>query len=209
MPLFPVRKNNAMIRLASIAILTALFSAAASYADVPLPKDLKYVDPRVSFEGVEKQADHVFYVRFLTFTGGPGKTPYRVMEVNDAKPFNLKAERRLINMSLLAMDRKEFDKRKNEDPSLKWLTDKTAGVTAASFNAPSTVGKVSQTEVPVTTYRVTLKDGKLTAELVKDAKRGDATPGGLLPVWAFGLVGALSLAGLGMWAARRRRAHAV
>lgn len=197
-----------MIRLTSIAILTALFSAAATYADVPLPKDLKYVDPRVSFEGVEKHADHVFYLRFLTFSGGPAGVPHRMMEVKDGKPFNLNAQRRLGNLYLLAMERKEFEKRKSEDSSLKWLSEKTEGVKAAFINAPSTIGKVSETEVPVTTYRVTLKDGKLTAELVKDAKRGDATPGGLLPMWALGVVSALSLAGLGVWAARRRRSHA-
>jgi hypothetical protein len=189
-----------MSRCALLAFSLVLLAASASWADLPLPKNLKYVDPRVSFEGIDKHADHVFYLRFQTFTAAPTKD-YRLIEIKDAKPFNLNAQRRLANMSLLALERKEFDKRAKDDPSLKWLTDKTDGVLLAKLDAPSTTGSVNLTEVPVTSYRVSLKEGKLSAELVKDAKRSDAGP---LPIWGFGLVLALSIAGLGIWFARRR-----
>jgi hypothetical protein len=104
------------------------------------------------------------------------------------------------------MERKDFDQRAKDDPSLKWLTDKTDGVLYISIDSPVTVGKVSDKEVPVTTYRVALKDGKLSAELVKDDKRSEAAPEGPLPMWAFAIVFAFSLAGLGIWFARRRSA---
>ena len=195
-----------MFRMICIASVLGLFLASVAFADLPLPKDLKYVDPRVRFEGIDNVADQVFYLRFLTFASAPGSTPYTLKEVKDAKPFNLNAQRRLTNMSLLAIERKDFDKRAKDDPSLKWLSDKTDGVKSASLQAPSTVGKISEKEVPVTTYRVALKDGKLTAEMVKDAKRGDAAPIGLMPLWVFGIVSALSIACLGVWAARRRHA---
>lgn len=196
-----------MNRAALFASALVLVSAAVASADVPLPKDLKYVDPRVSFEGIDKQADYVFYLRFLSFTGAPVGVPHMLIEVKDAKPFNLKAQRRLTDMSLLAMERKDFDKRKQDDASLKWLTDKTPGVLKAAIATPSTTASVNVKEVPVTAYKVTLKDGKLSAELVKDAKRSEA-PAGPLPVWGFGLVLAFSIAGLGLWFARRRPARA-
>ncbi len=191
-----------MFRAALFACVVGFMSAAAVSADVPLPKDLKYIDPRVSFEGIDKQGDYVFYLRYLTFAGGPAGVPHTLVEVKDAKPFNLNAQRRLFDMSLLAMERKEFAKRKQDDASLKWLTDKTPGVLKATITPPSTTAPASVKEAPVTTYRISIKDGKLSAEVVKDAKRSDAGP---LPGWGFGLVLAFSIAGLGIWFARRGR----
>jgi hypothetical protein len=202
-----LNKEPTMYRAALFAWAIIFVSASVASADVPLPKDIKYVDPRVSFEGIDKQADHVFYLRFLSFNGGPAGAPYTLIEVKDSKPFNLKAQRRLTDMSLLAMERKEFDKRKQDDASLKWLTDKTPGVLKASIATPATTASVNIKEVPVTAYRVTLKDGKLSAELVKEGKRSEAAPAGPLPVWGFGLVLAFAIAGLGIWFARRRSAQ--
>ena len=190
-----------------LAILAFALSVAVStaWADVPLPSDLKYIDPRMRFDGVEEHKDYVFHLRFLTFSGGPANTPYRLIEVKDAKPFDLKSQRRLTGMALLAMERKEFDKRAKDDPSLKWLTDKTEGVLKASINAPSTVGSVKDKEVPVTEYKTSIKDGKLSAELQKKEKpRSEAAPDGRLPQLAFGVFSALSLAVLGIWFVRRR-----
>ncbi|HZZ80485.1 MAG TPA: hypothetical protein VFE62_18420 [Gemmataceae bacterium] len=184
-----------------VAVVGTLMMVGAVSADVPLPKDKKYIDPRVKFDGVEKYADHVFYLRFLTFTGGPARTPYTLREVKDGKPFALNAKRRIINVTLLAMNRKEFAKLSKDDASLKWLSDKTEGVVTANVIAPSTVGSADLKEAPVTTYRVELKDGKLSVEMVRDTKRSDAGP---LPMWGFGLVLALSIASLGIWFARRR-----
>ena len=168
-----------------------------------MPKDVKYVDPRVRFEGVEQHVDHVFYLRFLTFTASPGGIPYRVVEVKDSKAFSLNAQRRLANMQLLAMERKEFAARVTDDPSFKWLTDMTEGVLRASITAPATTGPANLKEVPVTTYRIALKDGKLTAELVKDQKSGAAAPAGVLPTWTLGILTSCCLAWFGIWFARR------
>jgi hypothetical protein len=140
-------------------------------------------------------------LRFLTFTGGPARAKPTLREVKDAKPFALNAQRRIIDVTLLAMDRKEFEKRAREDSSLGWLSDKTEGVLKANINAPSTVVSADLKEAPVTTYRVTLKDGKLSAQMVRDRKTSDAGP---LPMWGFGLALTLSIASLGIWFARRR-----
>jgi hypothetical protein len=194
-----------MVRTLALAVAGCLLIVTAASADVPLPNDLQYVDPRVSFEGIDKHADYVFHLRYLTFSGGPGGVPHRLVEVKDARPFNLNAERRLMNMSLLAMPRQEFDKRAKEDPSLTWLTDKTEGVLQAGVTPPSTTAPAGSKEVPVTTYRVAIRDGKLTVEMVEDHKQGEATPPpGLWPVWVLGVVSACCLAWFGVWFARRR-----
>ena len=39
-----------MYRITTLACAAALFVVASASADIPLPKDLKYVDPRVRFE---------------------------------------------------------------------------------------------------------------------------------------------------------------
>jgi hypothetical protein len=192
-----------MNRTSAFAIGVGLLVALAAWADVPLPKDIKYIDPRVKFERVKDHADQVFHLRFLTFSGGPSGIPYRVMEVKDSEPFNLNAQRRLYDMKLLAMDRKEFEKRAKDDPSLKWLTDKTEGVLSVAVSPPSTTASVKVKEAPVTTYRVNLKEGKLSAERVGEGKRTDAGPTGLLPVWAFGIIASLSVAWFGIWYSRR------
>jgi hypothetical protein len=51
---------------------------------------------------------------------------------------------------------------------------------------------------------VSLKDGKLSAELVSELKRSEAAPEGMLPTWTVALAFSLSLAGLGVWFVRRR-----
>src|SRR5947208_14851459 len=109
-----------MPRFVFLSLSVSLLVATAAFADVPLPKDLKCVDPRVRFDGVEKYADHAFFLKFKTFSGGPANTPFTTIEVKDAKDFNLKARRRIIDMHLLAIERKDFDQRKKDDPSMTW-----------------------------------------------------------------------------------------
>lgn len=194
-----------MIRYSFVALSMLMLAAAPVFADVPLPKDLKNIDPRVRFEGIGRQTDHVFYLRYLTFSGNPVGVPHTLRALKDSETFSLNAQRRLSDMHLLAMDKKEFEKRQAEDSTLKWFTDKTPGVLRANLTAPPITAKADVKEVPVTIYRVTLKDGKLSAEVFNREKpKVDATPGGLMPLWAFGILGALSLASFGIWAARRR-----
>jgi hypothetical protein len=190
----------------AFAAAAVLVLASRSGADVPLPKDLKYVAPRVAFEGVEQHPDYVFHLRFLTFNGGPVGVPYTTVEVKNDKAFVLAVERRVLDFQLLALERKEFEKRAKADASLKWLTEKAEGVLAVALPTPSTVGKVTDTEVPVTTYRVAIKDGKLTGERGGGGAKG-AAPGrsssALVPGWAVGIIAAAGLAWLGLWWTRR------
>ena len=190
-----------MIRCVVLSfVLLSTFVSNAS-ADTAPPPGHKRVNPYVRFEGIEKHADHLFYVQLQTFSGGPGPKPNRLSQVIDSAPFTFYAEDRIQTLFLLAIERKEFDKRSKDETSLEWLTDKADGVKSALINSRST------------TYCVSLKDGKLTLELVKelkhteaeDQRRTEAPPSSLLPMWAFGLVSALSLAGLGIWFVRRRR----
>ncbi len=187
-----------------LALSFVLSAVLPVYADIALPKDLKQIDPRVRFDGVEKYADHVFVLKFKTFSGGPAMTPFTTIEVKDSKDFNLKAQRRILDMHLLAVERKDYEKLKKDDSSLNWLTDKMPGVLRANVQTPSTVMSVKLKEVPITTYRVSLKDGKLSAELVSELKRSEAAPEGMLPTWTVALAFSLSLAGLGVWFVRRR-----
>src|SRR5262245_50562557 len=105
-----------MNRIGILALTLNLIAAGTSWADIPLPKDQKYIDPQVRFEGAEKHPEYVFHLRYLTFTGGPGGVPPRLVRIADAKPFPLHAERRLINMQVLAMKRDEFEKRVKSEP---------------------------------------------------------------------------------------------
>lgn len=193
-----------MGRTLGFVFAASLLVVSAVSADLPLPKTLKYVDPRVRFEDVDKHMDYVFHLRYLTFTASPAGVPHTMVEVKDTKAFNLNAQRRLTDLRLLALERIEFEKQAKADPSLKWLNDKTESVLQASVPTPSTTASVSIKEVPVTTYRVTLKDGKLKVEMVKDKERSEAAPAGLVPPLASGLVSSISLAWFGIWFARRR-----
>jgi hypothetical protein len=193
-----------MVRTLVLATGISVLWIGGVRADIPLPPDIKYVDPRVSFEGIDKYPDQVFLLRYLTFTGGPGKTPYSLVEVKDGNPFNLNAQRRLINVQLLTMKRDDYEKRAKDNPPSKWLDDKTEGVVVAKLATPPTTAPSTVKEAPVTQYRVEFKDGKLTAEKLEEKKGSLASPPGLPPVWAVGLVGSLCVASLGLWFVRRR-----
>lgn len=192
-----------MSRVILFAFTSSLIATSVAVADIPLPPNFKYVIPRVRFDGVKKHADYVFTLRFETEGRAPNSRHHGLIVVNDDTPFDFNVQR-IFGMSLLAMERKEFSKRVKEDPSLKWLTDETDGVLRASVSPPSTTGSVKDKEVPVTAYKVLLKDGKLTVELQKaDKARSDAAPDSRLPQVAFGIFSALSLALLGVWFVRR------
>jgi hypothetical protein len=185
------------------AVVLLLAIAAAARADIPLPDNLKYVDPRVAFEGVEKHPDYVFHLRFLTFVGGPSGVPHRLVEVRNADAFNLNAQRRLFDMKLLAMDRKEFEKRSQGNKSLDWLTDETPGVIAAEVDSPSTTAPKKLAEAPVTRYRVELKGGKLTVETVADKQSGIIGRFDSLPTWIAGFALSAAIASGGFLLIRR------
>lgn len=185
------------------AAAAVLVLASRGAADVPLPPNLKYFEPQLAFEGVGKHPDTVFYLRFKTFTGGPAGVPYTTIEVKDDKAFVLKAQRRIIDFKLLAVERKDFERRAKDAPTLAWLSDKATGVQAASLPTPTTVGDKTLKELPVSTYKVTLKDGKLSVEPPSPFKT--ATPRTSAPVanWAAGILAAAGLAWIGLWWTRR------
>jgi hypothetical protein len=188
--------------LASAAAAVLVFASRGA-ADIPLPPNLKYVDPRVAFEGVEKHPDYVFHLRFKTFAGGPVGVPYTRVEVKDDKAFGLKAQRRIIDFKLLAVERKEFERRAKADPTLAWLTDPADGVQAAALPTPPTVGKADDKDVPVTTYKVTIKDGKLSVEPPPRFKGAPPGPRSSAPGPAVGAAAAVGLAWFGLWWTRR------
>ncbi len=194
-----------MLRRAALktVFFVSMFIASTATADVPLPPDLHYVDPSVRLEGVDQYPDYVFHLRYLTFTGAP-TVPYRVIEVKSSKAFPLNAERRLSDMRLLALKRDVFERRKKADPSLAWLNDKTDGVLEALVDAPSTVAPKNK-PVPVTAYRVLLKDGKLTAEMLETAedKQKSLVVGGW-PTLISGLGLSAACAAIGLWIVRTR-----
>jgi hypothetical protein len=186
----------------SLAVVLA-FVAASARADIPLPSNLQYVDPRVAFEGVDKYPDHVFFLRFLTFTGGPSGTPHRVLEIKNVQPFHLQAQRRLTDMKLLAMDRAEFEKQSQSRGTRDWVTDKTPGILSAEVEEPSTVAP-KNAPAAVSKYRVTLEGNKLSVESLGEQKVGDATPRGGAATWFAGLSLAAAVTGSGLWFARRK-----
>ena len=193
-----------MLRRIWFIFVGVLCIASAAWADLPAPKGSIHVDPRVRFEGMTKHADHVF---FLRYSSGflPNGIPPLLIELKENNTFTLHTGRRIFSFEVVALDRKEFDKRAKADPTLKWLTDKTPGVLKTDVEPPSNVGSVNDKEVPVTGYRVAIRAGKLIAEkLRKDKRRTDTTPSTPMPLWAFGLVSACSLVLLGLWFARRR-----
>src|ERR1051326_9055626 len=104
--------------------------------DLPAPKGSIHVDPRVRFEGMTKHAYHVF---FLRYSSGflPNGIPPLLIELKENNTFALHTGRRIFSFEVVALDRKEFDKRAKADPTLKWLTDKTPGVLKTDVEPPS------------------------------------------------------------------------
>ena len=185
------------------ALMGCLVWVSAASADVPLPPDQKYVTPKVRFEGVDKQADYVFFLKYNAGNGNPFAAPPQVIEVKNAEPFEMPGGRRIVAVQLFAVPRGDAAKLRETNPK-DWSTDKTPGVLKADVTAPSTVVSAKLKEAPVTTYRVAVADGKLKVErLPAEEKRGEA-PGYRLPVVVAALTVSLSLALFGVWFMRRR-----
>lgn len=191
-----------MIRFLSLMVLLLFASGAiANFGPPYVPKDYKLVEPPVRFEGVDKYSEHAFYLYF--------SAPYygsKLVEVKNGEPIKLSfgsGGNRYPDLyaKLLTLERKDFEARKMTDPSLKWLAEEKKGILSADLDAPKSIAPVTTKEVPVSVYRVTLKDGKLSAEKIAPQK-GAAAPTSLLPPSAVGLVMSFSLVWLGLWFAR-------
>lgn len=185
--------------LTSLAV--SLLFASTSLANAPLPKNLKRIEPSVRFEGIDKHADHVFFVRYIS--GIPGyPRPAKLVEIKESSEFKIDGTH-IFSIILLAIKRKDFDKRAKEDPKLEWLTEKAAGVSAVEVDQPSTTAPVKAKVVAVTSYRITLKDGNLNAEKIEEKQKSQTGPNdGLLPIWVLGFVCSVSVSWLGVWGAR-------
>ncbi len=193
-----------MIRSLLLAVAAQLLTAAAVSADgVPhVPRGMKYIQPHVRFADLDQYPDYVFFVwnRFLHHPAEDAKDgpPY---QIKDASALRLSWGNRDRHI-LLAMKRLDFERRAQYAPKLDWLTDKTEGVQSVGLRAPSHLAPVTMAEVPVATYHITFRDGRLAVDLEDDAR----VTGGLLPPWAFGLLASVAIAWLGLWFVRRRSA---
>jgi hypothetical protein len=176
--------------------------ALANAGPTPLPKDRKIVEPPVRFEGLDKHPDHVFYMYY-----GAVYFEFKFVELKDAEPiklsFNTKNRSPDVYLQVMALERTEFEKRKKADPTLKWFLESKDGVLIARPPAPKATAPLDVKDVPVTTYRVTLKDGKLNAEKIAPMKTGAVEPSGVMPTWIFGIIMSISIAWFGLWFARR------
>ena len=194
-----------MYRQIVSALAVSLVLAPSASADVVRPGE-KSVNPLVRFMGIEEHQEHVFYLQIQREQRNePDKPSPKLIEVKDSTPFNLNAGFRLESMYLLAIERKEFDKRAKDDPSLKWLTEEADGVMCAYPIMPSTIGLIDDVAVPLTSYRVTLQNGRLQVEgpdIEKVQKK--SAWGNFMLMAAAGIFIALSLATLGIWFVRRR-----
>jgi hypothetical protein len=192
--------------LTAIAAMTLAGVVLANAGPAPLPKGRKVVEPPVRFVGLDKHPDYVFHAYFCATYFG-----CNLAEVKEGEPITIKFSKDSFKgrvpaarLYLLALERTEFEKRKKDDPSLTWLTEekKGNGVLWAELKAPETTAPETVKEVPTTTYRITLKDGKLSGEKMEE-KKSSANEALLLPSWALGLVGSVALAWLGLWFTRR------
>ena len=197
-----------MIRLTMLTMFAAMLTASAAVADIAVPPP---PTPKVRFVGVEKHPGHVFYVKFITNAAGrKGKPAPDVLvrtEVKDDKAMLLIGTQFTArDMFLLALTREEFAKRKTQDASLDWLSEKTPGVLAASIPSPPLpFSFTKKVESPLTTYNVAIIDGKLKADMVKAPKASsELTPDREIRPWVVGLACVCSLACFGVWFARRR-----
>lgn len=186
-------------------VVGSLLFASTSLADIPLPKDLKRIEPRVSFEGIEKYPDYVFFLRFSSSPGNPIGAPHTLLPIKNTNPFVIKPNGRLISMHLLAMDRKEYEKRAKADAGLKWLTEKAEGVLSANVSHPETVVSIKIVDVPVETYLAVIKDKKLTVQNIGKKKGSEIVPFGWLPNLVGGIALTVSLTWMGLWLIRRNR----
>src|SRR5262245_2105964 len=171
-----VRQRRQDMRCVLLPAAVVLVVISANAAPVPLPKGHKIAEPPVRFEGIDKLTDYVFCLQY--FEGDVGDPPrITIFEVKDSNATKLifktkDSAPKVTSMYLLAMERQEFDIRKKRDPSLGFLAGRADGVVywEAKIPPPETTVPISVKYIPVTTYRVTFKDRKLSAEKVNSEK---------------------------------------
>jgi hypothetical protein len=159
-------------------------------------------DAQVSFEEIDKYPEKVFYLRYKT-RDDSDHLNHVLVEIKDPKPVKLDAKNGSLSsdVQLLAINRDTFEKLAKDDAKLTFLRSGTAGVAAATMRLPV---PTPDKERPLATYRVQLKDGKLTLEAVEEKKGSLGLPS-LPPASVIGLAASLCVAGFGLWCVRHRR----
>src|SRR3954470_13440917 len=163
-------RSMCLVIVGSLCVVAVASANAPPPRPFPLPKDHKYIDAPVRFEGVEKHPDYVFHLNYWAI-GTEFGNKQTIVQVKDSKAFNLKGPiNRFTEFALVATERKLFAQRDKEDRSLKWLDPETKGVLRTEITPPATTAPESVKEVPVKSYRVSFESGKLVVETDKEKK---------------------------------------
>src|SRR5947209_18824551 len=113
-----------MSRFMLFALVVCLVAVSAASADVPLPADLKYVTPKVRFDGLDKQADYVFFLKYNAGNGNPYAAPTNYRAVKNGEVFEMTGGRRIVAVQLYAVPREAAAKHE-KDTSWAWLDKET------------------------------------------------------------------------------------
>ena len=182
--------------LLSASLVNLLFTSLA-WADVALPDHLIDADPQVRFLGIEKYPEYVF---FFTYTNADPRSLLRwpvQVAVKGEGEITVTGGKHFGGARLLAVSRTEFDRRGNVD-------ENTPGALVVPLLDVTSVVPRSNKRASFSEYRVSIRDGKLSADTVK-ASGNNETRASRPFAWCVGASAfMLSLAGLGIWFARRR-----
>ncbi len=198
-----------MHRLLAPLSLLSMFSMTvfANFGPPYIPKDQKLAEPRLQFTGIADQAEYAFVLRYGITYLGP-----KYIEVKDDKEFKMtfqKTDRisEMNSLTLFALKRKDFEKRQKDDPSLKWLSEKTEGVLVAELKPLNTTIPNTLKENPLNRYQATIKEGKLKVEQTEPKPSEEPKKSLSLQPIGVGVLSCISLAWFGVWFWRRNSTH--
>jgi hypothetical protein len=168
-------------------------------ADIPNP-DFRGIEPTMSFAGVEDHPDHVFLIHV---EDGPSVIlTERIIPIPGPEPFMPGFERRIKRVTILAVPKAEYERRRNDAASP--FSPESPEVLACEIPSPATSLHVSSPEPDTLRYRVVMGDGKLLVKPVpaKTRNSSSAVPFRSRMAW-WGIALAASIAWLGLMVGRR------
>lgn len=139
--------------------------ASAAFADIPAPRSERIeATHRFRFLGVDDHPDYVFFFGFHAASGrgNPFAEPARLMRVNEGQPV-IASGHHLTGDHLLAIPRAEFDARK-DDFAQQGPFMQMKGAFPGTLKCDVRAAVRSETAE----YRIQVKDGKLTVELLSN-----------------------------------------